>query len=74
MPKTIKQDDYPQFFEYYKNLIKEMDDELGGLMNYPWSNPLFFYKNWEEIKSNMLNTMHNSIRELGERFKNNKEL
>ena len=27
MPKTIKQDDYPQFFEYYKYLIKEMNEQ-----------------------------------------------
>jgi|TARA_B100001971_G_C17642243_1_gene263946 hypothetical protein len=65
--RTIKEYDYPEYFIYYKDLIKEMDDEFGSWMNTSWSNPIFFHNNWEEIKSSMLNVIHNSLKEIGER-------
>ena len=72
--KTIKQDDYIEFFEYYVSIIDEMDDEFGGWMNANWCCPCFIHKNWEEIQSRMLNTMHHSIRELGERMEKKDEV
>ena len=65
MSKTIKQKDYPEFFEYYESLIKEMDDVLGGWMNAPFNSPDFFYKNWETIQYRMVTTMCKSIEEFG---------
>ena len=70
MPKTIKQTDYPEFFEYYESLIKEMDDVFGAWMNAPWSSPLFFCENWEEIQYRMVTTMCKSIEEFGKRVDN----
>ena len=72
--KTIKQDDYIEFFEYYVSIIDEMDDEFGAWMNAPWITPEFIHKNWEEIQSRMMMAMHHSIRELGERMEKKDEV